>query len=191
MSRYILEHTTECQNGTIITNNLGRRKPSSILQSIGVLGVLQSSPVELYSTNLFASGTYLHLEAEMTFLPWSAEISKCQVQTNSAIHPIYTIQLVPVWFDSISNPPIQIQDIEQSPQTTTLASSSEAMAPPRQRTTAIMDDSRSEASSGTREYPKPKSRRPAKDKAPVTSAPVEQDDQPRVRENFWKCSPMM
>ncbi|KAJ5881571.1 uncharacterized protein N7529_000243 [Penicillium soppii] len=54
------------------------------------------------------------------------------------------------------------------------------MAPPRQRTTAIMDDSRSEASSGTRDYPKPKSRRPAKDKASVTSAPVEHDDQPRL-----------
>ncbi|KAJ6059584.1 hypothetical protein N7444_003223 [Penicillium canescens] len=60
------------------------------------------------------------------------------------------------------------------------------MAPPRQRTTAIVDDSRSEASSGTREYKNPpKSRRPAaaaKDKASVTSAPVDQivDDQPRV-----------
>ncbi|CAI7595320.1 unnamed protein product [Penicillium bialowiezense] len=52
------------------------------------------------------------------------------------------------------------------------------MAPPRQRTTAIQDDSRSEASSGTREYPKSKSRRPAKDKS-VTSAPVEQDE-PRL-----------
>lgn len=49
------------------------------------------------------------------------------------------------------------------------------MAPPRQRTTAIVDDSRSEASSGTREYHKAtKSRRPAaaKEKASVTSAPV-------------------
>ncbi|OGE53515.1 hypothetical protein PENARI_c007G03957 [Penicillium arizonense] len=60
------------------------------------------------------------------------------------------------------------------------------MAPPRQRTTAIVDDSRSEASSGTREYKNPpKSRRPAaaaKDKASVTSAPVDQivDDQPRL-----------
>ncbi|CAG8219380.1 unnamed protein product [Penicillium salamii] len=54
------------------------------------------------------------------------------------------------------------------------------MAPPRQRTAAIQDDSRSEASSGTREYPKPKSRRPAKDKS-ITSAPVEQDE-PRVRD---------
>ncbi|KAJ5319917.1 hypothetical protein PENANT_c040G07107 [Penicillium antarcticum] len=59
------------------------------------------------------------------------------------------------------------------------------MAPPRQRTTAIVDDSRSEASSGTREYKNPpKSRRPvaAKDKTSVTSAPVDQivDDQPRL-----------
>ncbi|KAJ5753492.1 uncharacterized protein N7511_007645 [Penicillium nucicola] len=59
------------------------------------------------------------------------------------------------------------------------------MAPPRQRTTAIVDDSRSEASSGTREYKNPpKSRRAAatKDKASVTSAPVDQivDDQPRL-----------
>ncbi|CAG8219883.1 unnamed protein product [Penicillium olsonii] len=51
------------------------------------------------------------------------------------------------------------------------------MAPPRQRTAAIQDDSRSEASSGTREYPKPKSRRPAKDKS-ITSAPAE--DEPRL-----------
>ncbi|KAJ9484616.1 hypothetical protein VN97_g8750 [Penicillium thymicola] len=49
------------------------------------------------------------------------------------------------------------------------------MAPPRQRTTAIVDDSRSEASSGTREYHKTtKSRRPAaaKEKTMITSAPV-------------------
>lgn len=61
------------------------------------------------------------------------------------------------------------------------------MAPPRQRTTAIVDDSRSEASSGTREYNKAtKSRRPAaaKEKASVTSAPVvdnqHAEEQPRV-----------
>lgn len=63
------------------------------------------------------------------------------------------------------------------------------MAPPRQRAAAILDDSRSEASSGTRDYrtTAPKSRRPAnqsKDKAAVTSAPITQDpadDLPRVR----------
>jgi hypothetical protein len=64
------------------------------------------------------------------------------------------------------------------------------MAPPRQRTAAIVDDSRSEASSGTREFKTtaPKSRKTAtaaKDKASVTSAPIttEQpiDEQPRVR----------
>ncbi|KAJ5822585.1 hypothetical protein N7447_004925 [Penicillium robsamsonii] len=61
------------------------------------------------------------------------------------------------------------------------------MAPPRQRTTAIVDDSRSEASSGTREYQKAtKSRRPAaaKEKASVTSAPVvdhqHAEEQPRL-----------
>ncbi|KAJ5175917.1 uncharacterized protein N7482_001794 [Penicillium canariense] len=62
------------------------------------------------------------------------------------------------------------------------------MAPPRQRTTAIVDDSRSEASSGTREFKTsaPKSRKTAvaKDKASVTSVPLptEQyiDEQPRV-----------
>ncbi|CAI7601773.1 unnamed protein product [Penicillium glandicola] len=62
------------------------------------------------------------------------------------------------------------------------------MAPPRQRTTAIVDDSRSEASSGTREYPKAtKSRRPAvaKEKASVTSAPIVDnqhvaEEQPRL-----------
>ncbi|CAG8056267.1 unnamed protein product [Penicillium nalgiovense] len=61
------------------------------------------------------------------------------------------------------------------------------MAPPRQRTTAIVDDSRSEASSGTREYHKTtKSRRPAaaKEKASVTSAPVvdnqHAEEQPRL-----------
>ncbi|CRL21649.1 unnamed protein product [Penicillium camemberti] len=61
------------------------------------------------------------------------------------------------------------------------------MAPPRQRTTAIVDDSRSEASSGTREYHKAtKSRRPAatKEKASVTSAPVvdnqHAEEQPRL-----------
>ncbi|KAJ5758633.1 hypothetical protein N7520_005789 [Penicillium odoratum] len=61
------------------------------------------------------------------------------------------------------------------------------MAPPRQRTTAIVDDSRSEASSGTREYKStaPRSRKtgPAKEKASVTSVPVTQepdDQQPRV-----------
>lgn len=61
------------------------------------------------------------------------------------------------------------------------------MAPPRQRTTAIVDDSRSEASSGTREYHKAtKSRRPAaaKEKALITSAPVvdnqHAEEQPRV-----------
>jgi hypothetical protein len=110
---------------------------------------------------------------------------KCQVGTNSAIQPNYTVQQVPVCLDSISEPPIQILDIEQFPQSNILASSSEAMAPPRQRTTAIMDDSRSEASSGTRDYPKPKSRRPAKDKASVTSAPVELDE-PRVRKRILK-----
>ncbi|KAJ5363584.1 uncharacterized protein N7496_009297 [Penicillium cataractarum] len=63
------------------------------------------------------------------------------------------------------------------------------MAPPRQRTAAIVDDSRSEASSGTREFKTsaPKSRKTgtaAKDKASVTSAPIatEQpiEEQPRV-----------
>lgn len=62
-----------------------------------------------------------------------------------------------------------------------------AMAPPRQRTAAIVDDSRSEASSGTREYksaaPKRKTAT-AKDKATITSAPIMHDhpvdDQPRV-----------
>ncbi|KAJ5273321.1 hypothetical protein N7478_008446 [Penicillium angulare] len=61
------------------------------------------------------------------------------------------------------------------------------MAPPRQRTAAIVDDSRSEASSGTREYrtTAPKSRKTgaaAKEKASVTSAPVNQeaDEQPNV-----------
>ncbi|KAJ5666758.1 hypothetical protein N7462_011167 [Penicillium macrosclerotiorum] len=62
------------------------------------------------------------------------------------------------------------------------------MAPPRQRTAAIVDDSRSEASSGTREYKNtaPRSRKTAaaKDKASVTSAPVTHDqsidEQPRV-----------
>ena len=60
------------------------------------------------------------------------------------------------------------------------------MAPPRQRTTAIVDDSRSEASSGTREYHKAtKSRRPAaaKEKASITSAPVvdnQHAEEPRV-----------
>ena len=59
------------------------------------------------------------------------------------------------------------------------------MAPPRQRTAAVMDDSRSEASSGTREYRNAaaKSRKLAgsSQKAPVTSAPVEaQEEQPRV-----------
>ncbi|KAJ5972965.1 uncharacterized protein N7479_002883 [Penicillium vulpinum] len=61
------------------------------------------------------------------------------------------------------------------------------MAPPRQRTTAIVDDSRSEASSGTREYHKAtKSRRPAaaKEKTSITSAPVvdtqHAEEQPRL-----------
>ncbi|CEJ53820.1 hypothetical protein PMG11_00161 [Penicillium brasilianum] len=63
------------------------------------------------------------------------------------------------------------------------------MAPPRQRTAALVDDSRSEASSGTREFKPsaPKSRKTgaaAKDKTSVTSAPIatEQpvDEQPRV-----------
>ncbi|KAJ6090509.1 hypothetical protein N7486_009324 [Penicillium sp. IBT 16267x] len=61
------------------------------------------------------------------------------------------------------------------------------MAPPRQRTTAIVDDSRSEASSGTREYKStaPKSRKTvtAKEKASVTSVPIAQEadnQQPRV-----------
>ncbi|KAF3393737.1 hypothetical protein F1880_004751 [Penicillium rolfsii] len=63
------------------------------------------------------------------------------------------------------------------------------MAPPRQRTAAIVDDSRSEASSGTREFKTtaPKSRKTAttaKDKVSVTSVPTatEQpiDEQPRV-----------
>ncbi|KAJ5444666.1 uncharacterized protein N7458_008538 [Penicillium daleae] len=63
------------------------------------------------------------------------------------------------------------------------------MAPPRQRTAAIVDDSRSEASSGTRELKTsaPKSRKTgtaAKEKASVTSAPLttEQpiEEQPRV-----------
>ncbi|KAJ5375678.1 hypothetical protein N7517_007684 [Penicillium concentricum] len=61
------------------------------------------------------------------------------------------------------------------------------MAPPRQRTTAIVDDSRSEASSGTREYQKAtKSRRPAaaKEKTSITSAPIvdnqHAEEQPRL-----------
>ncbi|KAJ5464030.1 hypothetical protein N7475_007165 [Penicillium sp. IBT 31633x] len=60
------------------------------------------------------------------------------------------------------------------------------MAPPRQRTTGVVDDSRSEASSGTRDYHKAtKSRRPAaaKEKASVTSAPVVEhhiEEQPRL-----------
>ncbi|KAJ6125695.1 hypothetical protein N7523_003315 [Penicillium sp. IBT 18751x] len=62
------------------------------------------------------------------------------------------------------------------------------MAPPRQRTAAIVDDSRSEASSGTREYksaaPKRKTAATAKEKATITSAPTmhdhQVDDQPRV-----------
>ncbi|KAJ5123943.1 uncharacterized protein N7515_007768 [Penicillium bovifimosum] len=57
------------------------------------------------------------------------------------------------------------------------------MAPPRQRTTAV-DDSRSEASSGTRDYPKANKRRPAaKEKVSVTSAPaIEQqvEEQPQL-----------
>lgn len=59
------------------------------------------------------------------------------------------------------------------------------MAPPRQRAAAIADDSRSEASSGTREYrataPKRKTGA-AKEKASITSAPVnaEPEEQPRV-----------
>lgn len=67
------------------------------------------------------------------------------------------------------------------------------MAPPRQRTAAVMDDSRSEASSGTREYRSAaaKSRRPAgsTQKALVTSAPVEAlEDQPRVCSLFFFSS---
>ncbi|KAJ5133183.1 hypothetical protein N7526_004548 [Penicillium atrosanguineum] len=62
------------------------------------------------------------------------------------------------------------------------------MAPPRQRTAAIVDDSRSEASSGTREYksaaPKRKAAVTAKDKASITSAPAmhdhQVDNQPRL-----------
>lgn len=67
------------------------------------------------------------------------------------------------------------------------------MAPPRQRTAAVMDDSRSEASSGgTREYRSAaaKSRKPAgsTQKALVTSAPVEAlEDQPRVCALFLFC----
>jgi hypothetical protein len=73
------------------------------------------------------------------------------------------------------------------------------MAPPRQRTAAIVDDSRSEASSGTREFKTtaPKSRKTAtaaKDKASVTSAPIttEQliDEQPRVRTALKKNGKM-
>ncbi|KAJ5907697.1 hypothetical protein N7495_000379 [Penicillium taxi] len=59
------------------------------------------------------------------------------------------------------------------------------MAPPRQRTAAVADDSRSEASSGTREYrtTATKGRKAAvKEKPPVTSAPIQEqpEDQPRV-----------
>ncbi|KAJ5081904.1 hypothetical protein NUU61_010168 [Penicillium alfredii] len=62
------------------------------------------------------------------------------------------------------------------------------MAPPRQRTTALVDDSRSEASSGTREYrttaSKSRKNGPAtKDKNAVTSAPAgsdQQEGQPRL-----------
>lgn len=61
------------------------------------------------------------------------------------------------------------------------------MAPPRQRTTAIVDDSRSEASSSTREFNKTTTNKRKtganKDKAPVTSAPANADvtdEQPRV-----------
>lgn len=69
------------------------------------------------------------------------------------------------------------------------------MAPPRQRTAAIVDDSRSEASSGTREFKTsaPKSRKTntaVKDKASVTSAPVATgqpiEEQPRVRNSEKK-----
>lgn len=60
------------------------------------------------------------------------------------------------------------------------------MAPPRQRTTAIVDDSRSEASSGTKEFKATTNKRKTaanKDKAPVTSAPVNPEvaeEQPKV-----------
>ncbi|KAJ5215466.1 uncharacterized protein N7498_001873 [Penicillium cinerascens] len=62
------------------------------------------------------------------------------------------------------------------------------MAPPRQRTAAIVDDSRSEASSGTREFksavPKRRTAATAKDKASITSMPAihdhQADEQPRV-----------
>lgn len=72
------------------------------------------------------------------------------------------------------------------------------MAPPRQRTAAIVDDSRSEASSGTREFKTTasKSRKTnivVKDKAAVTSAPAvtEQpiEEQPRVRPKSGKKPP--
>lgn len=71
------------------------------------------------------------------------------------------------------------------------------MAPPRQRTAAIVDDSRSEASSGTREYkstaPKRKTAATAKDKASITSAPVthdqQVDDQPRVCQDLRGVAP--
>jgi len=63
-----------------------------------------------------------------------------------------------------------------------------AMAPPRQRTAAVVDDSRSEASSGTREHksaaPKRKTAGTAKEKVSITSAPAihdqQADEQPRV-----------
>ncbi|KAJ5599203.1 hypothetical protein VI817_000383 [Penicillium citrinum] len=60
------------------------------------------------------------------------------------------------------------------------------MAPPRQRTTAIVDDSRSEASSGTKEFKATTNKRKTaanKDKAPVTSAPVNPEvaeEQPKI-----------
>ena len=60
------------------------------------------------------------------------------------------------------------------------------MAPPRQRTTAIVDDSRSEASSGTKEFKTTANKRKTaanKEKAAVTSAPVNPEvaeEQPRV-----------
>ncbi|KAJ5232434.1 hypothetical protein N7468_005390, partial [Penicillium chermesinum] len=69
------------------------------------------------------------------------------------------------------------------------------MAPPRQRAAALVDDSRSEASSGTREYrtTAPKSRRPAnasKDKAAVTSAPITQEPVEELPNIPWSDLPL-
>ncbi|CAG8425312.1 unnamed protein product [Penicillium salamii] len=121
------------------------------------------------------------LEAEMTFLP------KSQVSSPNDWRYPETLSLQQPLYGPISSPLFPILINSTHPTTKPTASAKKfTMAPPRQRTAAIQDDSRSEASSGTREYPKPKSRRPAKDKS-ITSAPVEQDE-PRVRNPKIKIS---